>query len=173
MKNLINYFFVFLIVPALSFGQKSESFFQKIEDIGQNYIQALKLGKIENLKKANPPKDTWTYSKLLLYKSTLKTDKESISYGNFIEESINKKGVYAFNFFALNVKKKEPYFFVAVISIDTNESQMKIKNTYLFTEKESLKDWWKHVYGFYMSEFSKNIPKKFLCKVPPPPPFSK
>jgi|GEM_PF-1504610 hypothetical protein len=172
--NIYHRYFLFVILTSFfnkSVGQNDEDLYQKIESIGLSYVNQLKEGNIEGLKNINPPKDTWLYSKLLDYKKHLDENENSIFYGSFIEPSIIESDTYAYNFFALKKQKEVHYFFVAVISVSFKYGKLKIDNTYLFTEDKSLKGWWQHVFSFYESEAIKTIPKKYLYKICPPPPF--
>lgn len=45
---------------------------EKIYKGGNVFTTPIKKGQIESLKKANPPKDTWTYSKLEEYKRKIR-----------------------------------------------------------------------------------------------------
>ncbi|MGB1308842.1 MAG: hypothetical protein ACPG6B_08025 [Oceanihabitans sp.] len=141
--------------------------FIKINDIGKSYTSALKNGQIESLRKANPPKDTWLFSRLEEYKHNL--DSENIIYGQIIMPSTDES-YYSYNLFAFDIKK-EAYYFVAIISFKILENDVKLNNTYLFTENKSLKDWWGKTFEFYESNQIKKIPKKYLYKICPPPPF--
>lgn len=150
-------------------GQETE-IFSAIKEKGMAYVSSLKQGKIENLKNQNPPKNTWTYEKLLEYKEALERT-EDITYGSFIAPS-KRKGIYGFNFFAMSETDEISYFFVAVISMEViDEKDVKIENAYLFTEKSALKNWWQRAFAFYEGDDRNKIPKQFLYPICPPPPF--
>ncbi|WP_248724432.1 hypothetical protein [Seonamhaeicola sp. ML3] len=161
----------FFIFSKQSFGQKDDIFFNKIKTLGELYTGQLREGKIDGLKNVKPPVGTWVYSKLEAYKNVLNENRDRLTFGSFIEESILEEGFFAYNFFVYDVNKKEPYYLVAVISINTNKTPFEVNNSYLFTEKESLKDWWRHVFSFYHSEYVEKIPKAFLYPILPPPPY--
>ncbi|WP_160114699.1 hypothetical protein [Aquimarina sp. AU474] len=157
---------ILFIQPIFS-QELSTATLEKIYDGGKSFTTPLKQGQIESLKKANPPKDTWLYSKLEEYKNQL--DSENIIYGEIVMPSADEK-FYSYNLFAYDIKK-EFYYFVAIVSFEITNSDAKMKTQYLFTEKKSLKDWWKRAFGFYESELIKKIPEKYLFKTCPPPPF--
>ncbi|WP_438422838.1 hypothetical protein [Aquimarina macrocephali] len=139
---------------------------EKIYDRGKSFTTPLKQGRIESLKNANPPKDTWLYSKLEEYKSQLGS--ENILYGEILMPSVDEK-FYSYNLFAYDIKKKF-YYFVAIVSFEIINDDAKMKTQYLFTENKSLKNWWSKTFGFYQSDLIKNIPEEYLFKTCPPPP---
>ncbi len=161
---------LFVVINDLV-AQEEDSLFGKIREMGRAKVQPLKSGHIEGLKNIKPPEGTWVYSKLEYYKKQLANDTTTIIYGELIEESVVTKGIYSYNLYALKPGNKEPYYFVAVISVNTNTKPYKIETTYLFTEKDALKMWWRHVFGYYESSHSKKIPKEYLGHRPPPPPL--
>ena len=134
---------------------------------GKAYSTPLKEGQIESLKNANPPKDTWTYSKLEEYKSNLNS--ENIIYGEIIMPSVDELN-YSYNLFAYDLKK-ETYYFVVVVSFEIIEDAVKMNDTYLFTEKKSLTGWWQRIFSFYQSDLISKTPEKYLFRTCPPPPF--
>ncbi len=142
----------------------------KLDEIlkkGKLFTKPLKNGEIEFLKNSNPPKDTWLYSKLEDYKKNLGSNE--ILYGSIIMPSVDKT-IYSYNLFAYNTKQKK-YYFVAIVSYQILEKDVKFKNTYLFTEKKSLKGWWKSVFVFYQNKKTNDILNKYIFKVCPPPPI--
>lgn len=108
------------------------------------------------------------------YKKTLNEKSNQIIIGSFIEPSINPD-YWAFNLFALRRTGENSfeYFFASIISINITTDNYKIEATYLFSEEESLKSWWRHIIGFYESDIKNQIPEEFVFKVCPPPPFRK
>ncbi|MDO1501985.1 hypothetical protein Q2T40_17765 [Winogradskyella maritima] len=171
MKTLIHSLVIFGFVFSLH-AQKSSIDYQQIENIGKSFNSRLKSGDIEHLKKMTPPEGTWTYPRLLDYKKELEED-SPIIIGSYIEPSRNKN-VYAYNLFAL-INRGEiegyEYFFSSILSIDISKEKYRIKNAFLFTENEALKNWWMHTIGFYEGDDIKDIPEEFVYKVCPPPPF--
>ncbi|WP_109437002.1 hypothetical protein [Aquimarina sp. AU119] len=166
IKILTILMLIFLLQPALSQDLSKETL-EKIYDGGKSFTTPLKQGRIESLKNANPPKDTWLYSKLEEYKNQLGSD--NIIYGEILMPSADEK-FYSYNLFAYD-KKKNFYYFVAIVSFEIINDNAKMKNQYLFTEKKSLKNWWLKTFGFYESKLIKKIPEKHLFKTCPPPPF--
>lgn len=174
MKLFIQYILLISFLASNTiYGQKDDFFFIKLKDIGEKYVANLKAGNIENLKNANPPEGTWMYSKLLNYKDQLTDNSSLIYYGSYIEPSMVEDGIYAYNFFALQKSEESPYFFVAIVGIDTNEDAFKIDHVFLFTEREALKSWWSHTFNFYHSDLIKEVPDEFLYFICPPPPYKK
>jgi hypothetical protein len=169
-KKTLDLFFL-ISVSSLSFAQQDESFYQKIHDIGQGYMESLKAGEIETFRNVKPPNETWNYEDLVVYKEAVISDIDNILFGEFIEPSTQRDGIYAYNFFAIKKVEIESYYFAAVISIDTSNKEFKVDRAYLFTCESGLKTWWKHVFGFYQSTVIKGIPTKFLWPKCPPPPF--
>jgi hypothetical protein len=157
---------IFFSQSLFSQEVSSESL-EKIYESGKAFTTPLKRGQIESLKKANPSKGTWTYSKLEEYKRNLNS--ENIIYGQIIMPSADE-AFYSYNLFAYDIKK-ETYYFVAIVSYEIINNDVKMNNSFLFTEKKSLKDWWKRTFGFYESKLIKKIPEKYLFKTCPPPPF--
>jgi hypothetical protein len=141
--------------------------FEKIFDDGKSFTTPLKKGQIESLRNVNPPKDTWLFSKLEEYKQNLGS--ENIIYGQLIMPNADES-FYSYNLFAYDTDKKA-YYFVAIVTFEILDNDVKLKNSYLFTENRSLKDWWSKIYGFYQSDLIKKIPEKYLYKICPPPPF--
>lgn len=139
----------------------------KILKKGRLFTKPLKNGEIEFLKNSNPPKDTWLFSKLEEYKKNLGSNQ--ILYGSIIMPSVDKTS-YSYNLFAYDTKN-ETYYFVAIVSYQILENDIKFNNSYLFTEKKSLKDWWKRVFVLYQSREINDIPNKYIFKTCPPPPF--
>jgi len=133
---------------------------------GKSFTAPLKNGQIESLKNSNPPKDTWTYSKLEEYKDNLNS--ENIMYGEILMPSEDDK-FCSYNLFAYDIKK-ETYYFVAIGSYKILNGEVKINSSYLFTEKSGLQEWWKSIFGFYQGKLIEKIPEKYLFKTCPPPP---
>lgn len=165
--KLIPIFILIFLSQSLFSQEVSSEALEKIYQGGKTFTTPLKKGQIESLKNANPPKDTWTYSKLEEYKNNLKS--ENIIYGQIIMPSADE-AFYSYNLFAYDIKK-ETYHFVAIVSYEIVNNEVKMNNSYLFTEKSSLKDWWKRTFGFYESKLIEKIPEKYLFKTCPPPPF--
>lgn len=158
-----------LMFINFSAAQNEIDFFQKIDDLGSAFVARLKAGDIGYLKQAVQPKSTWRFSKLETYKAALELGQD-IKYNSYIEPS-QTPGVYGFNFVAYrNDDDKAHYYYVAVVTIDTNTVQFEIKTSYLFTEKESVRNWWSHAFGFYQGESVKFIPERFLFDQNPIPP---
>jgi len=166
MKLILILILIFICQPIFS-QEVNSKMFEKIFEDGKSYTTRLKKGQIESLKKVNPPKDTWLFSKLEEYKRNLES--ENIIYGHIIMPSVNES-FYSFNLFAYDIKK-ELYYFVAIVSFEILENDVKFNNSFLFTENKTLNDWWNRIFGFYQSDLIKKIPKKYLYKICPPPPF--
>lgn len=166
MKLLPILILMFSSQPLFSQEVSSEAL-EKIYEGGKAFTTALKNGQIESFKKAIPPKDTWTYSKLEEYKRNLNSG--NIIYGQIIMPSANE-AYYSYNLFAYDIKK-ESYYFVAIVSYEIINNDVKMNNSYLFTENKGLESWWKRTFEFYESKLIKKIPKKYLFKTCPPPPF--
>jgi hypothetical protein len=164
--------YILVLIIAFSFsgtyGQNEK--FHEIERLGKEYVQPIMEGHIENMKNANPPKDTWTYEKLVAYKEFIQTSKQ-VFYGSYIMPGL-KENVYTYNQFAYTKDEHGDYhyFFVAIISVNTSSAVAAIDVAFLFTEEKSIKDWWITTFGFYQSEMFKEIPKEFMHPVCPPPP---
>lgn len=142
---------------------------EKINEDGILYTTSLKSGNIESLRQANPPKDTWLFSKLEKYKHNLGS--KDILYGSIIMPSIvENSNLYFYNLFAYDIKK-EFYYFAAIVSYKVIDDNVQFDNSFLFTEKESLQDWWMKIFSFYESEKFNTIPEKYQFKTCPPPPF--
>lgn len=172
MKNTIK--LVIILIASFGFSQDAIDY-EKIQSIGKAYTSYLWQGKIESLENANPPPGTFTYKDLLKYKKDLKSTPEVIKYGSYIEAS-NSTSEYAYNFFAFKMNKngQADYYFAAIISMDVSKKEYNVTNPYLFTQKESLKNWWSHTFGFYHesnTDAREKIPKKFVYHTCPPPPF--
>ncbi|SDG83836.1 hypothetical protein [Winogradskyella thalassocola] len=168
--------FLKLVLVSLFFinGNAQDNIdYKAIDSIGKAFTNRLKVGDIEYLESSKPQEGTWEYSRLLDYKKALNDKPNKIIIGSFIEPSINPD-YWAFNLFALRRidEKSFEYFFAAIVSIDVTSANYKIDATYLFTEDEPLKSWWKHIFGFYESKHREYIPKEFVFQVCPPPPFN-
>lgn len=155
-------------------GQENE-LFETIHQIGEAYTKSLKNGHIESMKEAQPPKDTWIYSKLLNYKKAL-NNKKTIKYGSFIMPGI-KDDVYSYNFFALNSENaRQPYYYTAIVSFIIENHKPVVNNAYLFTEEKALDDWWVRTVTFYKERLegkeSNKIPDEYVYPICPPPPFA-
>ena len=166
LKWISNLILILVFQPIFS-QELSTTTIENIYYGGKSFTTPLKQGQIESLKRANPPKDTWLYSKLEEYKNQLGS--ENIIYGEIVMPSADEK-FYSYNLFAYDIKK-EFYHFVAIVSFEIINNDAKMNTQYLFTENKSLKDWWKRVFGFYESELIKKVPTKYLFKTCPPPPF--
>lgn len=150
--------------------------YSKVDSTGKLFTSKLKNGDIEFLKNTKPTEGTWLYSDLLEYKNDLINNLESIRYGSYIEPSKSSKN-FGYNLFAYKVKanREIKYYFVAIVNIDISTENYKVGDSYLFTQKESLKSWWSHTFGFYHNSNTlerNKIPKEFLFPVCPPPPFN-
>jgi len=162
---------IFFISSLSVVSQNDIAFFQNIEKTGSRFVSNIKNGDIERLKNVVPPKETWTYEKLEIYKKQLTLEHSNIQFGSYIEAS-QKKDNYGYNFFAYKqIENSFEYFFVAIINVNTSNNMFKVDNSYLFTEKKALKDWWSHTFGFYKSKSFKDIPEQFKMPACPPPPF--
>lgn len=164
-------FFCALTFVLNSFSQ-NEINYKVVDSLGRDFTKNLKSGNIEYLENSKPPKGTYTYKRLVEYKEAL-IKYPDIIIGSFIEPSVDSS-LYAFNLFAYRRtdEKSFEYYFAAIISIDISSEVYKIKNSYLFTEQDALKSWWRHIFGFYYTEKNKEIPKQFVFPVCPPPPFT-
>jgi len=142
---------------------------EKIEKDGTSFNEFLKNGNIEPLRNANPPKGTWLFSKLEKYKRNLGS--EDILYGSIIMPSIvENSNIYIYSLFAYDIKK-EFYYWAATVSYKVVDDNVQFDNSFLFTEKESLQDWWMKIFQFYESEKFNTIPRKYKFEICPPPPF--
>ncbi|WP_289645159.1 hypothetical protein [Maribacter aestuarii] len=167
MKLIQTLLIILSIAPIFS-QVKNAEIFDAINKRGNEYITPLKNGKIESLRNANPPKDTWLFANLENYKRNLGS--KDIVYGSIINPSTLKdSNIYSYNYFAYDTKK-ELYYFVAIVSYIVDGDNIKFDNSYLFTEKKSLKDWWMSIASFYKDRRDK-IPKEFVFEICPPPPF--
>lgn len=173
MKTLKLQFHLILSLGAClyslsAFSQEvSLSTMEKIYEDGKAFTMALRQGQIENLKNATPPPGTWEYPKLEAYKQELNS--ADMIYGEFVMPSADE-AYYSYNLFAYNTMQ-ERYYFVAIVSFEVVENGANWNAAYLFTEKQSLKDWWVRTFGFYDSDLVKKVPENFLYKTCPPPPF--
>jgi len=164
--------FITFLIATLTFStlfsqEINPKILEEVYEKGMGFTTPLKNGKIESLKKVNPPKDTWLFSKLEEYKQNIGS--ENIIYGSIIMP--NPEGTfYSYNLFAYDTNR-EFYYFVAIASYEPNGDSAKFSNSYLFTEKRGLKDWWKKTFSYYQSDIIKKIPKKYLFETCPPPPF--
>lgn len=165
--------FIQLLSIILSFSplfaqEQNSKIFNQINKKGYQYVTPIKNGKIESLKNANPPKDTWLYTSLENYKQNLgSTD---IVYGSIINPSTLKdSNIYSYNLFAYHTKK-ELYYFVAIVSYKVVGDSIQSDNSYLFTEKNSLEDWWMSIASFYKDR-KDEVPDKFVSETCPPPPL--
>lgn len=166
--------YIILFYSSYCLGQNTDMF-DKIQQIGKAYTMSLKHGDIESMKNTEPPKNTWTFGRLLEYKEVL-SKKNTIKYGSFIQPSV-KEDVYSFNLFALDYRDEErPYYFVAIVSLTIENNEPKVSNAYLFTEKKPLTDWWMATVSFYKSreegKLKKPIPEKYIFPTCPPPPYN-
>ncbi len=163
---------LFTLVFVLSSFSQNEINYKLIDSLGKNFTNSLRNGNIEHLENSKPPEGTWTYDRLVEFKEALKNYPDDLTIGSFVEPS-NDKVHYAFNVFALKRidERNWEYYYAAIVNIDISGDSYKIENTYLFTEKEPLKSWWAHIFGFYEGEAKKDIPKEFVFPVCPPPPF--
>lgn len=167
MKLIQTLLIILSIAPLFSQKQNSEVF-DAISKKGYEYITPLKNGKIESLRNANPPKDTWLFTSLENYKKNLGS--KDIVYGSIINPSTVKgSNIYSYNLFAYDTKK-ELYYFVAIVSYKVEGDNIEFDNSYLFTEKKSLEDWWMSIASFYKDR-KDEIPQKFVFEICPPPPF--
>lgn len=158
-----------LCFTTLGFGQ-SDAQFQKIQEMGLEFVNPIKEGRIEGLKNITPPKNTWTYSALEEYKTQLE-NKANIGYGSFIQPG-GSSNSFGFNFYALQFNGTEyKYRFVAVVNYQIIDGEVvKAKANYLFTEKEGLKKWWASSTSHCLNNntFLNTNPMQIDC---PPPPF--
>lgn len=164
------YIIVLIVVFSFSGICAQNEKFHEIEKLGKAYVNPIMEGRIENMKNANPPKDTWTYKKLAAYKEYLQTSKP-IFYGSYLMPG-QEDNVYSYNQFAYmkNKNGEYQYFFVAIVSMNTAGEEAVIDGAFLFTEEKPIMNWWTATFGFYQSEVSKEIPKEFMHPICPPPP---
>lgn len=151
---------------------QNEINYKLIDSLGRNFTNRLKDSNIEYLKNSKPAKGTYTYNRLVEFKESLENYPNEIIIGSFIEPSSNST-LFGFNLFAYRRvdNRSFEYYFAAVVSIDISNDSYVVDGSYLFTEQESLKSWWMHIFGFYESEVKKQIPKELVFPVCPPPPF--
>lgn len=163
--------FCTLTVILNSFSQ-NEINYSLIDSLGKSFTNSLKIGNIAYLKNSQPPKGTYTYERLLEFKEALKNKPNEVKFGSIVEPSIDSN-YYAYNLFAYKRVDEESieYYFAAIISVNISGDTYKIENSYLFTEQDALKSWWKHIFGFYYTEKNKEIPEEYVYPVCPPPPF--
>lgn len=170
MKN--NFVFIFWLLFVFSASSQNTINYKLFDSLGKAYTSSLKNGNIEHLKNAKPPKDTWTYSRLLDYKNILENNSDGLIIGTFIEPSADNS-YYGFNLFAYKRidNKNFEYYFAAIINIDVSNDVYKVDRSYLFTEAVALDRWWSHVLWFYEGDTFKDIPENYVFPVCPPPPF--
>jgi len=167
--KLISTLIIILSFHSLFSQEINPQILEKINEEGISYTTFLKNGNIESLRNANSPKDTWLFSKLEKYKQNLGS--KDILYGSVIMPSIvENSNLYFYNLFTYDVKK-EFYYFAAIVSYKVIDDKVLFDNSFLFTEKESLQDWWMKIFSFYESEKFNTIPAKYQFKTCPPPPF--
>ena len=167
--KLIPLLLIYLSFSPLFSQEKNSQIFDVINKRGKEYVTPLINGKIESLRKVNPPKDTWLFESLEKYKQNLGS--KDILYGSIIRPSTSRdSNIYSYNLFAYDTKK-EIYYFVAIISYKVTGNSVQFNNSYLFTEKKSLKDWWMSIASFYKSDEIDEIPQKYVFEICPPPPF--
>lgn len=167
---MIRYSIVLFIIFNVCGLRAQNEKFNEVERLGKAYVKPIMEGHIENMKNANPPKNTWTYKKLENYKAYLQASKQ-VFYGSYIMPGL-QEGIYSYNQFAYT-KDEEGfyhYFFVAIVSVNTSNKEAVIDKAFLFTEEKPLIDWWTTTFGFYQNEASKKIPKEFMHPICPPPP---
>jgi hypothetical protein len=162
---------IFLLLTFISFSaysqQPNAKIYQEAFESGKAFSKNIKSGRIEPLKNRTPPKGTWTYARLNEYKQNIgSTD---IIYGNFLMPSSNNTDI-SYNLFAFDIKQNS-YYFVAVVSYKVINEKLELDRSFLFTEKNILKNWWVNVARFYKGDKIKMIPKKYLLEICPPPPF--
>ena len=163
---------VSLVVGLHLYGQ-SEVNYKQIDSLGQLFTAKLKKGELDQFKNTTPPENTWSYDRLLDYKNALNDEDVTIYMGDFVQPS-TVEDLYAYNLFAFTKSEESDsysHYFAAVVSVDVSGDQPRIVGAYLFTEKEALKSWWKHVFGFYYNETNKDIPEAYSHPTCPPPPF--
>lgn len=165
--KLISILILLFFCYSFSVQEPDLGLLEKMNTAGKAFTKPLKQGQIESLKNVEPPEDTWVYSRLEEYKQNL--DSENLMYGQIIMPSADEK-YYSYNLFAYD-KKKEVYYFVAIVSFKIIDNDVEIEGSYLFTEGNSLKMWWRRIFGFYESDLINNIPEKYLFKTCPPLPF--
>lgn len=160
-------FLILLICSQSLFAQKpSKEVLDNLFIHGRAYNMPIKNGQIEFLRNKIPAKDTWDFAKLAYYKENI--DSESIIYGEILMPSSNEL-YYSYNLFAYDYVK-EKYYFVAICSYQIEDDILKMRNTFLFTEKKALFSWWNNTFEFYESDLIKDIPDKYLFFMCPPPP---
>ncbi len=158
--KLISKLIIILSCTPLFSQEVNPQVLNEIYEKEKSFTTSLKIGKIESLRKANPPKDTWVFSKLEKYKQSLGS--KDILYGIIImPSSIESSNLYSYNLFAYDIKN-EFYYFVAIVSYKEIGGGVKFNNSFLFTEEKSLKDWWVKIFSFYESEKLSAIPEKYL-----------
>ena len=74
------------------------------------------------------------------------------------------------NYFAFEALPKNGiYYFTIVIPVDV-KNDYAIGNSFLFTDQDSIKMWWRHTLWFYESEGKEQIPEEYIFYTCPPPP---
>ncbi|MEO1032260.1 MAG: hypothetical protein AAFX55_12685 [Bacteroidota bacterium] len=169
MKKLI--VLVAILCCFESISQTVEDF-KGIDSLGRAFTAKLKQGNLEQFKGGTPPKNTWTYDKLLKYQEDLNNSDITIFSGDLIGPS-TKASVYSYNLFAYSKSDVHTYnyYFAAIVSIDISDGQPKVEASYLFTEEDALKNWWGHVFGLYHTNTIEKIPEEYRLPICPPPPF--
>ncbi|CAL2087514.1 hypothetical protein [Tenacibaculum sp. 190524A05c] len=147
--------------------QSNAKIYQEAFESGKAFSKNIKSGRIEPLKSRIPPKDTWDYSRLVEYKQNIGS--KDVIYGNFLMPNKDKT-IISYNLFAFDIKQNS-YYFVAVVSYKVINEKLESNGSYLFTEKIGLKNWWMNVARFYQGNDIKEVPKKYLIEICPPPPF--
>lgn len=168
MKYVLTLIVSLSCLPLFSQEVNSE-IFDEIYESGKKYIAPIKSGQIEFLKKINPPKDTWLYTSLEKYQQHLGS--KDILYGSIIMPStLKESNIYSYISFAYNTKK-EFYYFAGMVSFEVIGDSIRFDNSYLFTERKPLMDWWMSIASFYKSDNTNGVPEKYIFEICPPPPF--
>lgn len=146
--------------------------FKRIDSLGKSYTARLKSGNLDQFKNNTPAEGTWTHARLLEYKEDLNDSSIDVVFGDFIGPS-TIENLYAYNLFAYRILEDDEreYYFAAIISVNIGGDNPRVKDAYLFTEKEALKSWWSHVFGLYYNKTIEKIPEDYRYPVCPPPPF--
>ena len=133
-------------------------------------VQPILDGDLEQFKAIDPPPNTWTYEDLVRFREEADKPGSKVIYGSYIEPDPRGNGSYALNYFAFEALPKNGiYYFTIVIPVDV-KNDYAIGNSFLFTDQDSIKMWWRHTLWFYESEGKEQIPEEYIFYTCPPPP---
>ena len=135
-------FFIIGFLFCLSGFSQTDLDFKRIDSLGRSYTARLKRGNLDQFKNNTPAEGTWTYARLLEYKEDLSDSSIDIVFGDFIGPSTTEN-LYAYNLFAYRILESDEreYYFAAIISVNIGGDNPRVKDAYLFTEKEALKSY--------------------------------